>query len=368
MTNYRLTPLQDTAAQRKRIIEQARKKMQRSSEKTTLKKRPIIVIALAFLLTLFLAGSYIQQAIFNKIDYSIEKVIIPNVPYDSLITSTYIDETNEFIYNTATGFYAYDVEEKKVTLLVDTTEIGRIYDYGASEDWLVWEQPVNNKSKIHVLNRHTKNLEILEINYSFGIELQGDTIVYTSLGDGKAYYKKYNLQNAANEPIHELSGEGSRSRPAIDRSKLAISELSAKETVVNVYDFSENKLLNSVAFPYKYIETLSLKGSKLYGYAWEEGKQAVIGEIDLTTGEFQKLKTIERIDGFATDGRHFAIAVQKGDSNSVQLFSLQDQELKRISKLSTIKERLVKPRFTKQGTLIVNGEGKDLAMYVIKFE
>ena len=99
MTNYRLTPLQNTAEHKRRIIERARKNMQAPPPTKQRKQMhmPAVIAALTVLLALFLAVPYVQQAFFGKQNFTIEKVVIPNVPYDSLIKSTYIEETNEFV-------------------------------------------------------------------------------------------------------------------------------------------------------------------------------------------------------------------------------------------------------------------------------
>lgn len=52
----------------------------------------------------------------------------------------------------------------------------------------------------------------------------------------------------------------------------------------------------------------------------------------------------------------------------MQLLENKDGKLKRVSPIPSIKERLVLPRFTEAETLVVNGEGLDRAMYLIRFE
>ena len=102
---------------------------------------------------------------------------------------------------------------------------------------------------------------------------------------------------------------------------------------------------------------------------WNEGDdKPIIGEIDMESGQFHAYKTSFGVHDYATNGEHFAISVQKGDSNTVWLFENKDGTLKRISTLPSIKERLVLPRFTEAGTLVVNGEGPDRAMYLIRFK
>lgn len=374
MTNYRLTPLKHTEENRQRIIDKTRGNMQkppmRKSSKTWI---PAVITTIALFMAIFLAVPYMQQAFFDERSFTIEKVVIPNVPYDSLITSTYLDETNEFIYNTANGFFAFDVEAQGETLLVDTSEVGRIFDYAVSKDWLVWAQPVDNVGKIHVLNRETHEVNVVEAPYFYGIQLQGDTVVYTGFQDNKPYTFTLNLNNGASQILREIDGEGSGSWPAFEGNQVVFSEVfkmeDGKNTVVTVYDFETKQNLESYILPYEFVEDILIKGDKLYSYLWNgnDDEPVVIGFIDRTTGEFHVVETSVGINGYATDGKHFAISIPKGDSDTVQLFELQEGELKLLSKLPSIRERLVLPRFTEQGTLVVNGEGMDKAMYLIRF-
>ncbi len=368
MNNYRLTPLRDTKENRERILANTRKKLQGSQKKPRQNWKPVIIGTFALLVAIFLGAPYIQQAFMDK-DYTIEKVVFPEEAYDSLFRSTYIDETNEFIYNTANGFYSFDVSSKKETLIVDTSEAGMVYDYAVSEDWLVWAQPVENNEKIHVFNRERKNVKILEDDYFYGIELKGDILIYMGFENEQPYYFKHNLQNSRREPLLAINGGGS-SRNAIEGNLIAIPENNkdTAETVVKVIDFVKGELVGSYVFPYTNVQSLTLKDNRIYGYSWDDETPGFIGEIEMNTGKHQQLKTNVGIDGYATDGENFAISVRKGDSNSVQLFKREGKELKRHSKLSTISERLVERMFTEQGTLVLNGEGKDKAMYLIRFK
>lgn len=373
MTNYRLTPLQNTAEHKRRIIERARKNMQTPPPTKQRKplRMPVVITPLAFMLALFLAIPFVQQAFFGKVDVTIEKVIIPNVPYDSLIKATYIDETNEIVYSTDTGFYAFDVEKKQVSLLVNTSEAGRIFDYAVSENWLVWGQPVENVTKMHVYNRQTHEMSILEIDHFYRNELKNDTIIYLDLQEQNVspIYMTMNLKTGHSQTLREFKGS-SHSGPIIDGDYIAISEQIDQATTVSVHDFETAQNIGSYHFPYEMAQNILLKGDKIFGLLWNSGemKPAVVGMIDMATNEFQQLDISVGVDDYATDGQHFAISVAKGESNTVQLFELEGTKLKRVSTLPKIKERLVKPRFTEQGTLVVNGEGPDHAMYLIKYE
>ncbi|MEK4629067.1 MAG: hypothetical protein ABS944_03455 [Solibacillus sp.] len=374
MTKYQLTPLRNTAAHKKNIIEKTRSAMETPpSKKKKAYVLPALIASLAFVLTIFIAGPSIQQALWSKQNITVEKVVIPNVPYESLITSTYVEESNEFVYNTAEGFFSFDVTEKHERLIVNTSEVGRIFDYAVSENWLVWAQPVEDVEKIHVYDRKHDELTVLNNDYFYGIELKDNTIIYMALNDDKPSYMKADLLTGEKESLREFE-EGSNSRPAIDGSKIAISESveldKQTSTTVSVHNFETLQNTESYILPYEIAQNVLLKGNHIFALLWNSDEQqpAIIGTIDTNSNEFNIIETSVGVDAYATDGRHFALSVQKGDSNTVQLFELEEGKLKRTSSLPKIKERLVKPRFTEQGTLVVNGEGQDRAMYLIRFK
>ncbi|AWE09008.1 hypothetical protein DCE79_17410 [Lysinibacillus sp. 2017] len=376
MTNYRLTPLRDTSANKGRIIEKTRNNMQTPEQKPKRHWMPAMITACTLIIAVFLAGPSIYQALFNKQNFTIEKVVIPNVPYPVLANAIYIDKTNEFIYSADTGIYSFDVANKQQTLLIK--QPNQIFDYAVSEKWLIWPQEEKNELKIHSLNRQTNEIQVYETDYFYGIELKNDTLIFMGLtringNSSVATYKVLNLNTGHTEVLREI-GDGSNSRPTIDGSLITISERvkmeSGVSTNITVQDFEQLNDIGNYIVPYRYVENISLVNNKVYGYMWNdrEDEPAILGVVDLESGQFERLKTSVSLHDYATDGEHFAIAVQKGKSNTVQLFETRDGKLERISTLPSIKERLVLPRFTKEGTLVVNGEGPDKAMYLIRFE
>ncbi|WP_336046500.1 hypothetical protein [Solibacillus ferritrahens] len=376
MTNYRLTPLRDTSKNKKRIMEHMRNNM--PSSKPTFKRNwmPALIAVFTLVVAIFLIGPSMYQALFNKQDFMIEKVVFPEVAYTALTNSTYLDETNEFIYWTERGFYSFDVTSKQERLLVETTHWG--YDYGVSENWVVWAQPVGNEEKLHVLNRQTNEVQIYETDYFYGIEVKDDTLIYMGLtsidaNSSSVAYKMMDLKTGEIKELRKHDGEGGNSLPEINGSLIVTSETvemeSGMSTVITVQDYKEIKDYGNYTVPYRSVQSLQLKGNHVYGYMWNEGDdEPFIGSIDMESGQFHAIKTSFEVHDFATDGEHFAVSVQRGDSDTVWLFENNDGALKRVSKLPSIKERLVLPRFTEAGTLVLNGEGPDLAMYLIRFK
>lgn len=376
MTNYRLTPLRDTSENKIRIMEHVRNNVPTPEPPLKCNWIPVLIAVFTLIVAVFLAGPSIYKALFNKQDFTIEKVVFPESAHNALINSIYLDETNEFIYRTESGFYSFDVASKQQTQLVETTNWG--YDYGVSENWLVWAQPVEDEEKIHVLNRNTNEVQVYESDYFYGIEVKEDTLIFmgsTRIDGNSSYaaYKMMDLKTGELKELRKLEGEGGDSRPAIDGSRIAISERvdleSGINTVITVQDFKEINDVGNYGVPYKSVQNVLLKGNKIYGQMWNEGgDEPFIGAVDMESGQFHEFKTSFGVHDYATDGEHFAVSVQKGESDTVWLFENKDGTLKRISTLPSIKDRLVLPRFTEAGTLVVNGEGSDRAMYLIRFE
>lgn len=52
------------------------------------------------------------------------------------------------------------------------------------------------------------------------------------------------------------------------------------------------------------------------------------------------------------------------NTDTVKLYRLENENLEELPTFNKIKERLVMPRFTDDGALIVNGESADFSMYI----
>lgn len=380
MTNYRLTPLRDTAKNKERIMEKTRLNMEKSAMEIRKEKRPIapVLIAVCILvLSFFLAGPYVYQAFFKEQKFTVEKVVFPQSAHSSLYNAIYIDATNEFIYSKEDGFYSFDVVKKQETLVVQASNM--TYGYLASEKWIVWNQAVNNQQVLAIWNRETQELKMLDSEVVSLFEIKEDrmlTLTFLSNeeqeGVANYSYTMFDLNTKQHEIIME-STSGSNSKPTIDGNMLVISQTidteTGEQTILSIRDLETMNELATYMVPYDVVQKLTIKDGSVYGYMWNSNvdESGVIGAIDLEASKMTILKTFIKVDDYATDGQHFAISVQKGDSNSVQLFEEQEGQLKRISALPTIRERLVLPRFTEQGTLVVTSEGPERPIYLIRF-
>jgi hypothetical protein len=376
MSDYRLNSLKNIEENKNRIIEKTRNSIKNEEIQTKHRQkyvRPAFITLLASLLCIVIASSYVQQALRSDDPFSVDKVVIPNVPYDSLISSFYIDESGELIYSTAQGIYSFNVKQNKAKQLVDTSETGRVYELTASTKWLIWAAPVNKgQQQIHILNRETTELKMAKNNYFFGLYLDGDTLIYLGTGQDKPSYNTIALNSMKENVLHELKGDGAMSEPVIKDNLIAIPEtLSSndkKETMVYVYDLQTEEQVSTYTFPNDRVENIQLQNNTLFGYLWDDQGTGKVVSIDMASNELNNLETEVDTNAYSTDGKHFAFSVKKGDSDTVQLFRKEEDKLNLSSTLPSIRERLVRPRFTSKGTLLLNGEGEDFAMYIIRFE
>lgn len=324
MTNYRLTPLRDTTKNKIRIIEKTRESMESHALKTSKKKRPFVPVLVAtcmLILSLVLAGPYVYQAFFKQQKFTVEKVVFPQSAYDALYHAVYIDATNEFVYKKQDGFYSFDVAKKQETLLVASSKMS--YGYVASEKWIVWGAAVNNEEKLHVFNRLTNEVKIIETDYFFDVHLQGDEIIYLALKpiDGarsEVSYQKYNILTEQSTIIQEIDVTSTGTMSFVDGNYMTISNQidmdDEEKTIISVHDLQQLTNVGTYNIPYDTVQDISLHDNKIYVRVWHSNVEqpGEIGVLDLETNRFTTLKTSVKIDDYATDGQHFAVAVQKG--------------------------------------------------------
>ena len=229
MTNYRLTPLRDTAKNKARIIENTRGSMESQALKTSKRKRPLVpvlVTACMLILTLFLGGPYVYQAFFMQQKFTVEKVVFPQSAHDALHHAIYIDATNEFVYKKEDGFYSFDVATKQETLLVAGSKMS--YGYAASDKCIIWNEHQENQSVLKIFNRQTNDLKSMDETNGIGsFSLQENHLLSLSMVKNaeQQFVPAYTILNLVTGQVDILVEHttGSRSKPAIDGEKAVIS-------------------------------------------------------------------------------------------------------------------------------------------------
>lgn len=315
----------------------------------------IAAVALIALISFLLVPSlYDQEQTSVEI---VESIVIPDVPYTSLIRSTYIEETNELIYPTSEGLFSYQVDSKSVNQLVATTSPGIAYSYVATKDWLVWEESSDQQSALLILNRETGTQnQLISNEYTrVDLSLENNILTYLNFGTDIPSYWSLNLDTLEEEQLHkfsELDGMGFSDRSA---GQIVLSARVGDTTTLYLYEEKSGELMGEFKAPYPAIHQLQLVENRIYGdFATEDGKMT-FGYITINDGSFTQVETPTYWKS-TVHGEYVALDVADKtgiDTTNVELFRINGDELVRVSTFPSIKERLVVPEFTEQGILRV---------------
>lgn len=354
------------------ILQEAHKRIEtmQSSPKPIVK--PILASVAVVGLAGFIAFPYVQQELQQHasqeaiIANAIQQVTIRDVNYPNLIRAVFVDNTNEMIYTDGKGIYAFSIGSNTKRILVESNDEAIIsgVTVAANEEWIAWSEGVST----YILNR--MNGEIKEIVDTFGtLQLAGNRLIYMAFHDATVGEEQIDLLTFEKARIHELSGEGSHSTPGINDGKIAISERVSEEagggTSFTIYDLEKNSQIGIYTLPYERVENVTITDNKVYAsLSNEDGSSTILGYINLDDGQFYKIKVPE-FDAFAIYENYLALSIPVKDSNTVKLFAIENDKAEPLPYLNQIKERLVKPRFTDEGMLVLNGEGPDRSMYLV---
>lgn len=358
------------------ILQEARNRLEtrKTSRKSNIK--PVIATAAVISLSGIIAVPYVQEELQQHttqeeiITKAIQQVTINGVDYSALINAVYVDGLNEMIYTDGRGVFAYSLSSHTTQMIVDPRGDAQITGVSlvANEDWIAWDDV--GKSSFF-LNR--ANGQIQKIGDTFGGDLQvvENRILYLSSPgwERSASYELIELNTNEKLRIHELSHEGSYSNPGINDKALAISERLSEEVgggiSFTIYDLEQNVQVGTYTLPYERAENVTITSNKVYAQlSNDDGSSIVLGYINFENGQFHEVDT-PAFDAYAVHENYLALSVPVKDSNTVKLYTLENDKAKPLPYLDHIKERLVKPRFTTGGSLVVNGEGADRTMYIV---
>ncbi|MBD7907687.1 hypothetical protein [Sporosarcina gallistercoris] len=352
---------------KQRILYQAQQRLVSEGPPKRTVVKPLLTAAVFVVVASVLLVPYVQQEqqerTFQEFisKETIQKVIVPNVTYPSLINSIYVEENAEIIHTDEGGIYSYSIDDQAETVLVASTE--RIefssVDLAANENWVIW-----GGRGIHILNRQTGEQHVLLEGYG-SFQLVGDQMIYLGLSEMPAYYV-YDLNKEEKLLLHEIEGGGSS--PAVTKEWLAVAEEVEEDNGnslnVSIYNLENQELIQTYTLPYESFSYLTLGDDRIYGKFSSNGSDASLGYLDLATGKVHILDVPEN-SAYAIYDDYLALSVTKGESDTVKLFRLKESTAEPITMLDGVGERLVKPRFNESGKLIVNGEGPETPLYVI---
>lgn len=299
-----------------------------------------------------------------------QELVVTGHQYPDLITSVYDDEREALVYNIGGKIYSFDAVSNTETVLVNLEDETQTYEFIVEGDWLAWEVNSDDGSAIEIMDLETGERKLIESRLVYDLNISGDYLIYAGFEGEEELptYKLVDLLTMETTQLHELARGGGYSLASVWNETIVIPEVKEGETITtfSVYNLEENSLEAQFTLPYERAENVTLMDNKVYAQLSDEELTTTdLGYMDLETGDFVKIETPD-FDAYAVYGEYVALSVaDKNDSNDVELFKLNGEKLQSVPAFADIKERLVKPRFTSEGTLIVNGEGENLAMYVL---
>ncbi|OHX52521.1 hypothetical protein BB776_00455 [Planococcus salinarum] len=332
----------------------------------------VAVIGLAGVLGYPYVSDLQEQSALEEIGLVPQELIVTGHEYPDLITSVYDDERDALIYNINGKIYSFDAANKTETVLVNLEDGAQTYEVVVEGDWLAWEVDADDSAAIEIMDLETNERKLIQSRLVFDLNISGNYLIYAGFeGEEKQpSYKMVDLLTMEKTRLHELTHDGGNSGASVWQNSIVIPERLIEEdktiTTFSVYDLDKNSLEAQFTLPYERAENVTLMDNKVYVQLSDEELTAtVFGYMDLATGEFVEIKT-PAFDAYAVYGNYVALSVADGnDSNDVELFRLKGDELLEVPSFAGIEERLVMPRFTEEGTLIVNGEAEDRAMYLL---
>ncbi|MBM7578768.1 hypothetical protein [Jeotgalibacillus terrae] len=341
-----------TSAEKEAVFERIHKRKKRRFQVFPALAGVLVLIMVAVLIVPELTSNRTAQ------DMTIEKLVVPDTPYPSLINAIYVDETSELIFPEETGLYSYSESTGKEQLV---SLPGTAYNFAATEKWLIWSDPAEGGAVLNVMNRSNQQVTTVEGRYFADLSIKENTLVYQSGGEG---FYVMDLNNQEVELLHETIG-GSHSKSALKGNQIVIPEENDGVTKIFIYDIQTMERVNEIELPFEIVEYVQWSGEFIYSQGRNEDELPVLLQAQSQTGEVQEIQTPE-FDEFAADGNRIALSVAASESDTVMLYELDELKVRPLNTLDHIEERLTRPRFTEEGTLVLNSEGPDFAMYILE--
>ena len=348
---------------KQRILRKANQQLQSTIHPKKRLFRPIFSTLAIISLLIILIGPSLSNWFSTRSSFNLplEKVTIPNGDYSSFIHSIFIKDTNELIYADKKTIYSYSLTSHSREVLIESSENIDIYTLAANKNWLIWGEKNNN---IYILNRETTLQKEQKKTVLGDIQLQEDMLIYNDASG----YKQLNLITMEETNLHDFTGIGRNSKAGLYDNLLVIPEQfksnNGNTTEFYVYDLTTLKQIGKYGAPYKAAENVILMNNKIYAaFSNEDENSPILGYIDLTDGTFHKIET-PPFNNYAVYKNYLALSIMDKNTDTVKLYRLENENLEELPTFNKIKERLVMPRFTDDGALIVNGESADFSMYI----
>lgn len=358
--------------QKRAIVAEAHRRLETKTPTRKPALKPLITAIAVVGLAGFLGIPYIQhemgeQAVEESIpSEAVQKVSIPGENLGTLITAIYVDETKEMIYSDGKRIIAFDTESNTKEILIDGDVNISGYEVAANESWIVWKQ--ENMEGYFILNRSTGEIRNIP-DELHDMQIEGDQLIYTSVSWGDVWLTKLDLKTLEQTRLHDKS-QKRFGHEAVGEGKFVLwdpyTEIDRTQVSFSVYDLQTNQKIGSFVFPYESVYNLTVSENRVFAGLYNEGDEmTTLGYVDLTDGKFYTVETPE-FASYAVYGDMLAISTPEKSTNTVELYKIENDKAHALPVLNHKQERLVRPRFTSEGNLVVNVEASGFySMYVV---
>lgn len=361
-----------TEGQKSKIFNEANQRFTHKKRSIPIKFNPLLsgiaIILIASMLSIPTFENWIEQGAYQQTTTKpVIEVTIPGVEYPSLINAIYVEETNEMIYTDHQSIYSYSLSENTKNVLVEHKENAQIFDIAVNEKWLIWEEI--STSTLKILNRLNHNLKEFPNIHISDLQVVDDKLTFLTFGndDQFAGYKLLNLTTMEVSGIHQQTGDGAGSKASFRENFMVIPESfnSGDQSTIHffLYDMKKQVKIDEFMAPYENANNVTFSNNKIWALLYNDYEESILAYFDVGDKRMHKLN-VPKFEDYAVYGDYLALSVPKKDSNTVKLYKITGDKVVALKTFDHIKERLVKPRFTKNGILVVNGEGKQLTMYL----
>ncbi|MGF9978017.1 hypothetical protein [Viridibacillus arvi] len=333
------------------ILEQAEARLEQK-KKPKRKWQPALVgVALAVIGCLFAVIFLNEQVIRQEknADVMYEKAILP-YEYPSLIDAQYDYSTHSLITLSSNRkkVLKYDLNMHFEEDLIKSTAVP-IQDITFNEQWLVYA----TVSSIYVQNRNSNETYKLNQQFVGDLQISSNRISFLDASSDKVNFRMVNLDTKQITKI-PIKLESSNSHSVLNDQYFITANKIKDQQAIYIYDIGnqEVKVFNVEA---DFVQRLSYANDSVFFIGDD-----VLQQMNLSTGKISPIQTNDFSD-FGIYQNH--IALTEGDT--VKLYTLADSSLTDTHAFDNIPDRLVVPRFSPEGVLVVNAEDEDQSIYTL---
>ncbi|PKH08569.1 hypothetical protein [Planomicrobium sp. MB-3u-38] len=299
----------------------------------------------------------------------LRKVELPVNDNPQLINAVFYNDNGVFVYQEAQKIFSYNVETKEEVVLTEVPEGTWINGVTVEDDWVAWtevlEENMDSSSVLNIYNLNTSELITISDLNALSLVIDGDQLSFLDFGSEGPTYKLLDLKTMEETAIYQ-SIEGADSMQAFNDGIIVIPDIREEQNVtkLTVFDANEKEIINEFEVPSKTTMNIQFDDNKIYAYLADENFVSTLVSIELETGEMTEFDSPE-FSVFSVHGKYVALSVAEAGTATVKLFEMDGSSLVMLPALDSVEERLWKPRFMGDGTLVVNSGEEDIGLYLL---